>query len=387
MTVSSFQKKGAFGSGFGHASFAASLGDCRPRVIQRSPRIAARSAHQDFPFHANGGDRRPIAVNRYVRNPIGCAILGDVPALGQVREHRPILGRVNRTFAVSARCMPVISPEIVGDSFDGGNCNLAALSHAVTTRQRFRKTQPPKGTEMKTSSIFFAAFALISAPAHAEIFSMTCHPEYSTPYTVTYNSEARQAAIIGGKTGFVRTYHAFDVKDSKHILYVTTKAPGQTRTVYLAFDYSGINTDVSNIRVIDGASDKTDKCASDNFQEAALSTGRADSRRSPRETEDRAKTGRSIGHQDRRLLVINQTQADIIGIYASAVSSNEWGENMIVSSHHDPVPSGGRVLADMDDKSGSSNCRYDLKAVLSNGQVATRENVDICSVTDWTIGD
>lgn len=204
---------------------------------------------------------------------------------------------------------------------------------------------------------------------------MTCYPEYSTSYTVTYNSEARQAAITGGRTGFVRMYHAFDVKDkpSKHILYVATKAPGQTRTLYLAFDYSGINTDVSNIRIIDGASDKTDKCASDNFQAAALPM--------------RESRSAAIHHQDRRLLVINQTQVDIIGIYASAVSSNDWGENMIVSSHHEPVPSGGRVLADMDDKSGSSNCRYDLKAVLSNGQIATRENVDICSVTDWTIGD
>jgi hypothetical protein len=104
------------------------------------------------------------------------------------------------------------------------------------------------------------------------MFSMTCYPANSTPYTVTYNSVARQAAITGGRTGFVRMYHALDVTDkpSRHILYVATKAPGQTRTLYLAFDYSGINTDVSSIRVTDRASDKTDKCASDNFQAAAL---------------------------------------------------------------------------------------------------------------------
>jgi hypothetical protein len=234
---------------------------------------------------------------------------------------------------------------------------------------------------MKPSSLF-AALALISAPAHAEMFSMTCYPKNSTPYKVTFNSEARQATIIGGTTGFVRTYNAFDVTDkpSKHILYVATKAPGQTRTLYLAFDYSGINTDLSDIRVIDGASDKTDKCASDNFQAAALPTH--ESRSVAHKDQNR-----SIAHQDRRLLVINQTQSDIIGIYASAVSSNEWGENMIVSSHHDPVPSGGRVLADMDEKNGSSNCRYDLKAVLSNGQSYTSDNVDVCAAVDWRIGD
>ena len=227
---------------------------------------------------------------------------------------------------------------------------------------------------MKTIS-FFTALALISAPADAKIFSMTCYPVHSTPYKVTYNTEARQAAIIGGKTGFVRTYTAFDVTDkpSKHILYVATKAPGQTRTVYLAFDYSGINTDVSDIRVIDGAHDNMDKCESDDFQEAAaevLTTHRSVSRQEP---------------LDRRVLIINQTQSDIIGIYASDVSSNEWGNNMIVSSHHDPVPSGGRVLADMDDDSGSRNCRYDLKAVLSNGDKYESSNVDVCSVAKWTV--
>jgi hypothetical protein len=54
-----------------------------------------------------------------------------------------------------------------------------------------------------------------------------------------------------------------DVKDKSdvHVLYVATKAPNQARTIYLAFDYSGVGDDVSAIRVIDGASDKKDKCA------------------------------------------------------------------------------------------------------------------------------
>jgi hypothetical protein len=125
---------------------------------------------------------------------------------------------------------------------------------------------------MKTSNIAIA-LSLIGVPAHAEIFSMKCFPEAGVPYTVTYNSDARQASITGGKTGFVRMYHAFEVKDnpSNHILHVATKALGQTRIVYLAFDYSGINTDVSATRVkgVDG-SDKSDKCESDNFRQAAL---------------------------------------------------------------------------------------------------------------------
>ena len=62
---------------------------------------------------------------------------------------------------------------------------------------------------MKPSSLV-AALALISTPAHAEMFSMTCYPKNSTPYTVTYNSVARQAAVTGGRTGFVRMYRVID---------------------------------------------------------------------------------------------------------------------------------------------------------------------------------
>lgn len=92
---------------------------------------------------------------------------------------------------------------------------------------------------------------------------MTCTPTNSAPYTVAYNSDARVSYITGSRTGTTRNYYVLDVKDKSdaHILYVATKAPNQTRTVYLAFDYSGDDHDVSAIRVIDGASDKKDKCA------------------------------------------------------------------------------------------------------------------------------
>ena len=51
---------------------------------------------------------------------------------------------------------------------------------------------------------------------------------------------------------------------SNHILHVATKALGQTRIVYLAFDFSAIR-----VKGVDG-SDKSDKCESDNFRQAAL---------------------------------------------------------------------------------------------------------------------
>src|ERR1700675_4334316 len=46
---------------------------------------------------------------------------------------------------------------------------------------------------MKTSNNAIA-LSLIGVPAHAEIFRMKCFPEAGVPYTVTYNSDARQAS-------------------------------------------------------------------------------------------------------------------------------------------------------------------------------------------------
>lgn len=99
--------------------------------------------------------------------------------------------------------------------------------------------------------------------ANAEMFRMTCTPTDSVPYTVAYDSEAAVSYITGSRTGATREYPVFDVKDKSkvHVLYVATKALNQTRTIYLAFDYSGVGDDVSAIRVIDGTSDTKDKCA------------------------------------------------------------------------------------------------------------------------------
>src|ERR1700730_1095927 len=90
------------------------------------------------------------------------------------------------------------------------------------------------------------------------------------------------------------------------MLYVAVEARGQVRTIYLAFNYWGDGD--SGIRVIDSASDKRDKCA---FQAAAPTS-----------------EFRSVAPTKKHsLTVINHTQLDIIGFYASAVSSDEWGDN------------------------------------------------------------
>ncbi|HEY8094897.1 MAG TPA: hypothetical protein VIE65_02235 [Methylobacter sp.] len=118
---------------------------------------------------------------------------------------------------------------------------------------------------MKNLLVFTTAatvLAIGSPTANAKMFRMSCTPTASAAYTVAYDSDAG-VSYITSRTGVTRKYHVLDVKDKSdvHVLYVATKASNQTRTVYLAFDYSGDDNNVSAIRIIDRASDKRDKCA------------------------------------------------------------------------------------------------------------------------------
>jgi len=45
------------------------------------------------------------------------------------------------------------------------------------------------------------------------------------------------------------------------VFYVNMTAPGQTRTVYLAFNYSSIVRGASGLRIVDGSQDSRDPCA------------------------------------------------------------------------------------------------------------------------------
>jgi hypothetical protein len=108
--------------------------------------------------------------------------------------------------------------------------------------------------------IAIAAPLLLCGVAHAEIFNMTCYPSGS-PYMVSFNTETRIGAIAGSVSGHVRIYKAHDVQNraDKHMLYVAMTAEGQTRILYLAFDYSG-SRDLSTLRAKDGANDARDRC-------------------------------------------------------------------------------------------------------------------------------
>jgi hypothetical protein len=85
---------------------------------------------------------------------------------------------------------------------------------------------------------------------------------------------------------------------------------------------------------------------------------------------------------DRTVYVINNTSGMLVDFYASNAGEASWQEDLLGSR---VVRSGDAVQAYIDDGTGA--CRYDLKAIFSDGSTATEWGFDVCGETAWTIYD
>jgi hypothetical protein len=82
---------------------------------------------------------------------------------------------------------------------------------------------------------------------------------------------------------------------------------------------------------------------------------------------------------DRNVDVVNNTSKSIKGLYASRVNQSSWEENIVKG---DPIGPGETQPVDVDDGSGA--CKFDFKAVFSDGTEAVNENVDVCQASSIT---
>jgi hypothetical protein len=82
---------------------------------------------------------------------------------------------------------------------------------------------------------------------------------------------------------------------------------------------------------------------------------------------------------DRNMDVVNNTQKSIKGLYASRVNLSSWEENIVKG---DPIKPGETQPVNVDDGSGA--CKFDFKAVFSDGSEAVNENVDVCQASSIT---
>jgi len=82
---------------------------------------------------------------------------------------------------------------------------------------------------------------------------------------------------------------------------------------------------------------------------------------------------------DRRVTIINNTGFTITNFYGSNKGTNSWEEDILGQS---TLPSGSQVTINFND--GSGYCKFDFKAVFSDGDVLVRENVNVCEIGTFT---
>jgi hypothetical protein len=86
--------------------------------------------------------------------------------------------------------------------------------------------------------------------------------------------------------------------------------------------------------------------------------------------------------KNRRVTVENLSSQSVKNLYASPVTADTWEEDMLGS---EVMPPNSRRAANIDN--GTTECMYDLKAVMMDGKEHVRRRVNVCAVSRWVIGD
>ena len=83
---------------------------------------------------------------------------------------------------------------------------------------------------------------------------------------------------------------------------------------------------------------------------------------------------------DRRIEIVNNTGLTIRTINSTNIGRGDWGVDLL----GDYVIRPGRsMVINVEDRTGY--CRYDFRAVFSNGRQVTRRGVNVCEAVRWVI--
>ncbi len=85
--------------------------------------------------------------------------------------------------------------------------------------------------------------------------------------------------------------------------------------------------------------------------------------------------------QDVEYGLINSTSGTLTEFYTSAVTDENWGDDLLASFDMEPGVSGTVIIAD-----GSANCDYDLLFVFDDGTEVS-DTVDICELASYELTD
>ena len=86
--------------------------------------------------------------------------------------------------------------------------------------------------------------------------------------------------------------------------------------------------------------------------------------------------------KNRKVTVENISSQTLRELYASPVTSKTWEEDLLGQR---TLAAGSNISANIDN--GTTQCYYDLKAVMANGREHIQRNINVCAVSKWVVGD
>lgn len=86
--------------------------------------------------------------------------------------------------------------------------------------------------------------------------------------------------------------------------------------------------------------------------------------------------------KNRKVTVENVSSQTVRELYASPITATFWEEDLLGQR---TLPAGQSISANIDN--GTTECYYDLKAVLANGKAVEQRKVNVCAASRWVISD
>ena len=86
--------------------------------------------------------------------------------------------------------------------------------------------------------------------------------------------------------------------------------------------------------------------------------------------------------KNRKVTVQNISSQTVRELYASPITAKTWEEDLLGQR---TLTAGKSISANVDN--GTTECYYDLKAVLANGKSVEQRKINVCAASKWVIGD
>jgi len=85
--------------------------------------------------------------------------------------------------------------------------------------------------------------------------------------------------------------------------------------------------------------------------------------------------------KDRWVIVVNDRSSDMMRLYASRTTTDDWEENILVR----PIGAGAKVRINFDDGTGA--CTFDFRAIFKDNLSVHMWRINVCEEGYWRVVD